>query len=573
MYLIGTSKKDITIYKKGVGMMGYGMWWHKVEAVETPIHARAFVIQHKESGKKIAFVNAEICFISVSIKRGVLKKLQRFHEDLGFTPETVFLTAQHTHSAPGGYSHYGLYNMSIPGFVPEVYSTYVDGITDAIVEAAQNMQPGNMTLSKGKFEPNRELAINRSVKAWNQNPDVSPVTEDTAHLAVDTEMHLLNFFNTENKPLGSINWFGVHTTSVHNDKKKVCSDNKGYASAFMEEYFKHYNPSYIGVFAQKACGDISPNYVWDKKKNWTRGKFEDDYESARYNGNLQFEKAKELALLPDSEKISSDIDYVLTHANFGTVKAAPEYANGNTDAETGPSCHGVAFFKGTKEGPGMNSVLEAAASLVARSVKRIELIKARLSKSEVYREKIFHKYKVQGKKDILAETAERRLLGTSDIKNIILPGWADPSLGAFKKFHRNGSLDHKPWTPQTLPLHIVTIGQIALIGIPGEITTVAGWRLKASLMKVLEKKGVTELILCSYTNAYCGYITTYEEYQVQCYEGGHTVFGEYTLAAFQTKFNEAAQLLLEHENNRNIDPNVLPVFFTEEELMKRSFKD
>jgi hypothetical protein len=50
----------------------------------------------------------------------------------------------------------------------------------------------------------------------------------------------------------------------------------------------------VSVFAQRKAGDITPNYVWDRKKGWTRGKFKDDFESARYNGSLQFETALDL---------------------------------------------------------------------------------------------------------------------------------------------------------------------------------------------------------------------------------------------------------------------------------------
>ena len=79
------------------------------------------------------------------------------------------------------------------------------------------------------------------------------------------------------------------------------------------------------------------------------------------------------------------------------------------------------------------------------------------------------------------------------------------------------------------------------------------------------------MILSPYANAYSGYITTFEEYQVQCYEGGHTVFGEWTLAAFQTKFKELANEMLKKEPERNLDTTTKPVEFSEEELKKRSF--
>ena len=171
----------------------------------------------------------------------------------------------------------------------------------------------------------------------------------------------------------------------------------------------------------------------------------------------------------------------------------------------------------------------------------------------------------------MIEADERRILGTRDIKNLVIPAWADPAIGQFKRFHANGSLGEKPWIPQILPIQIVIIGNLALAGIPGEITTIAGQRLENSLLKVLTDRGVTEVICSTYTNAYCGYITTYEEYQLQMYEGGHTVFGQHFLGAVQTKFKQLSLQLLKPENERNVVEDGRPAFFSEEELELRSF--
>jgi len=187
------------------------------------------------------------------------------------------------------------------------------------------------------------------------------------------------------------------------------------------------------------------------------------------------------------------------------------------------------------------------------------------------REKILEKYKVQGVKDILVEAGERKILGTYNIKNLILPGWADASIGAFKKFHANGSLGDQPWIPQVLPIQLIIIGNLALAGIPGEITTIAGKRLEESLLEILADRGVTEVICSTYTNAYCGYVTTYQEYQAQCYEGGHTVFGEHFLGALQTKFKKLALEMLKPPSERNIVEDGQPASFTEDQIALRSF--
>lgn len=571
MYEVGTGKADITAFKKDVGMMGYGMFHNRVTGVETPLYARAFVVMDLTTKRKLVFVNAEIAFITISIKRGVMKKLKRHHAELEFEPENVMLTAQHTHSGPGGYSHYGLYNIAVPGFVPEVYQTIVDGIVNAIVEANSKMRPAKISFTKGSFAPDIDVAVNRSVKAYNQNPEVEKVTEKEAHLAVDREMHLFRVDGIDGKPIGSFNFFGVHTTSVHNDNTRINADNKGYAAGFMETEMGKENPDYISIFAQKATGDITPNYVWDKKKKWTRGRFENDIESAKYVGKLQYDKALELSneASEGGEAVELGIDYALAHANFANITPDIEFTN-NPEARTYLSCHGVAFFKGTTEGPGMEAPLVAIANFATALVKMYDYTRAMFAKKSE-RFIIHEKYRIQGPKKILIETGARKILGTRNVTGFVVPAFIDPTIKYFKVFHKSGGLDHKPWTPQTLPLQLVTLGQVAFVAVPGEITTIAAKRLKQTVLDTLSARGVTEVIISSYANAYCGYITTFEEYQVQCYEGGHTPYGQWTLAAFQTKFKEVAQQLLKKPEDRQVDSSIVPVEFTEEELNKRIF--
>jgi neutral ceramidase len=574
MFEVGTGKADITVDKKGVGMMGYGMFRNIVLGVETPIYSRALVFRDSKTGKKIAYVNAEICFITIAIKSGVVKRFTRNHPELGYTESNLFLTAQHTHSAPGGYSNYGLYNMSIPGFVPEVYTKVVEGIVDAILEAEKNMQPAELKIATGSFDPDAEVAFNRSVLAYNLNPEVEiKRTENDKHLAVDREMTLMRIDSPDGKAIASVNWFGVHTTSLSNDNHLICSDNKGYAAHYQEEEMKkHGREKFISIFAQHVSGDVTPNFIWDKKKKWVRGKFENDFDSAKFNGNIQFGKATEIyEKAKTASPLLPEIDYVKMNFDFRNIQCNPEFANGKTDARTGPSCHGIAFFAGTLEGPGMAPPVTFAAKMLSKFIRLFETVTLPLMKPE-RRESVKEKHLVQGKKDILIETCDRKILGTSDIKNLFIPGWADRNIEIFKEYHRNGSLDNKPWIPQVLPFHIAIIGSMALVGIPCEITTIAGQRLKKTVADVLKKRGVERIIISSYTNAYCGYVTTYEEYQMQCYEGGHTVYGEYTLAAFQTKFKLLAEQLLKKPEERQVDENVQPAHFTEEEIAKRTFK-
>lgn len=573
MYRIGAAKADITGFKLGVGMLGYGMYFNIVKGVETDLYARAYVIEDGTTGRKVVFVNAEIAFITVAVRRGVMKKLERKHAELGYTEDNVFLSAQHTHSAPGGYSHYGLYNMAVPGFVPEVYQVIVEGIVEAIVAAEANKKPGKIKLGYSSFALDKEVAFNRSIKAYNRNPEVKEeIPEEKSEAAVDRDMTMLYFEAEDGTPIGSVNWFGVHTTSISNDNHRICSDNKGYAARYVEEsMMKKGHPEFQAAFAQGPAGDVTPNWIVDRKKKWTRGKFEDDFESAKFNGRIQHDVAMEATDNAQGQsEIPTGIDYGLAFADFRNIIVDPEFAWDDKDARTGPACHGVAFFEGTKEGPGMEPVIAALAKTLTRGVKTAEMAKAKLSKPEIA-QPILDKYRIQGVKDILVEAGECRILGTKDIKNLVIPNWADPAVHAFKKFHANGSLGDKPWTPQVLPLQIAVIGNIALVGVPAEITTIAGKRLQNTVKDVLGPRGIDHVLVTSYCNAYCGYITTYQEYQAQCYEGGHTVFGEHTLGAFQTKFKELAIEMTKPFNERQALKKDRPTEFTDDEISRRSF--
>jgi neutral ceramidase len=154
-------------------------------------------------------------------------------------------------------------------------------------------------------------------------------------------------------------------------------------------------------------------------------------------------------------------------------------------------------------------------------------------------------------------------------RRFIIPGWIDETIGNIKHFDVQGAYETKPWTPQILPLQIIRLGSIAICGLPFEITTVAGMRLQKTLEDALVgKDGYEHVILCPYSNAYSGYITTTEEYQEQMYEAGHCVFGQWTLNATQQEFHQLAKQMLLPKESRKLSHSILPPDFTEEELEK-----
>jgi hypothetical protein len=76
-------------------------------------------------------------------------------------------------------------------------------------------------------------------------------------------------------------------------------------------------------------------------------------------------------------------------------------------------------------------------------------------------------------------------------------------------------------------IQVVRVGDRLLLGAPGEPSVEMGRRFEQAVRPELPA-GVTEPVVVGLANDYMGYLTTPEEYQMQHYEGGHTVFGLWT---------------------------------------------
>jgi neutral ceramidase len=79
-------------------------------------------------------------------------------------------------------------------------------------------------------------------------------------------------------------------------------------------------------------------------------------------------------------------------------------------------------------------------------------------------------------------------------------------------------------TPREVPLGVARLGNIALVTLPGEHTTVLGQRIAAAVAEALP--GEPAVIPVGLAGAYLSYFTTPEEYALQHYEGASMLYGE-----------------------------------------------
>jgi neutral ceramidase len=463
-----------------------------------------------------------------------------------------------------------MYNVATPGFVPEHVEAIVTATVAAITEAWRSAEPTELVLGNGRFDDPVPVAWNRSLASYNRNPDVSTRTEWQTHLALDRSMNVLSF-RRDGQTHALLSLFGVHATCVGNTNTRYSADNKGHAALAAEAHLAKSGVTQpVALFAQATAGDISPYYQGPgdiARRSRIQGNEEHTY--AERNGNYQTEQALAIVDSPNGVSVDGDIDTVFTYIDFTALKAEPRFANGNLEAYTSEPCHGVAFFTGTRvDGPGMPVALGVVAKKAARWVKQNRLGHPEKQSPED-RDYYRRLYAAQGPKDILLEAGRKQVLG-QPIAKLMVPGFADPLVGEMKRQAKLGAMTHSAMVPTVLPLQIIRLGPLALVCCPGEFTTVAGQRVVQAVREALQPAGVQQVLICTYCNDYMGYVTTYEEYQEQAYEGGHTIFGQWTLAAFQTQFAGLARELLKPNPERSYDRTTRPQAAPADELALRT---
>lgn len=513
-FLIGAGIYDITGPAAECGMMGYSMPDQKTEGIQTRLRSRAFVVVDQNTGKRVAFVCAEAGIIPQGVKQGVVKKLLAKYGGL-YTDENVAISATHTHSGPGAYSHYALYNLSMMGYDEKHYNTVVEGIFQSIIRAHNNLEPGYISINMGDLS---DCGWNRSPLAYNNDP----ATEKAKYSSnTDKTMTMLKFVSAGGAELGSLNWFAVHPTSMGNTNKLISGDNKGYASYLFEKLKgTNYtaNKTFVAAFAQTNAGDVSPNIYW----GYPDGVH--DFDHMKIIGQRQYDKA--LALYNNAAvNLSGNVDYRSMYVNFSDQYISPEFMPGQSGS--GTTCVaaiGVSMLAGsTEDGKGINIP-----------------------------EGITYPYDIS----ILGQVFPWQFtLIPSDQechaeKPIVLPMGRITPQGI-------------PLTPEVLPVQILKIGNLAIVAQPTEITTMAGRRLRDTVMNALAGQ-VDYVVIAGLSNAYAGYVATREEYAMQHYEGASTHFGPYTLNAFQEQFAHVAQAM---KNGYPVPPGPTPRDIADKQIL------
>ncbi|KAI8887910.1 Neutral/alkaline nonlysosomal ceramidase [Backusella circina FSU 941] len=438
----------------------------------------------------------------------------------------------------GGYLQHTLYEISVLGWIEETTKPLIDGIYQSIVNAHNHLQEGNITLSTGEL---LDTNINRSPQSYLLNPEHE---RDQYKYDVDKQMTVLKFQSRTGDDLGLVSWFAVHGVSVNNTNRLINGDNKGYAAYFVEKFMNDALPGkgpFVAAFAQSNEGDVSPNVLGSfctgtdipcdgtaqtkcptgsrcngRGPKWTVS----DLESNRVIGTNQALKSLELYHSDWQFQVDGKVDFVQKYWDI-TKTVIPA---GTTD---GPALEG--FYQNTTSG-------RFIWNMIRNAIKR------------------------PTHKQAMCQAPKPILLDTGEIK--FLP----------------------PWQPRIIDIQLFRVGNIFIYAVPAEFTTMSGRRLQRAIKAALIKHGLGDdrstIIHSGPANGYASYVTTFEEYQHQRYEGASTPYGPHTLDGYIQVFEELVEkmanpnLQLESENlpdytNRTFDFS--PPFRSDQPAMFKRF--
>jgi neutral ceramidase len=498
VYLIGAGMYDVTGPAAEIGMMGFAEVAQKTEGIFMRLRSRAFIIG--DGTKRVVFVSSETGMIFQAVKQKVVEKvaanpaLARYYNDTN-----ILLSAIHTHSGPGGYSHYFLYNATTLGFIEQNFDAIVDGIYNSILRAHKNIAKGKIYMAKGELEG---ASMNRSPLAYENNP-----ADERAQYKsnVDTTMTLLKLVGLDGREIGMINWFAVHPTSIGPSNMLIASDNKGLAAYWFEkdkgtDYLS--DSGFVAAFAQANPGDVTPNL-------WGPADGVHDYEHMKFIARKQYEKAVML-YNKATEPVRGPVDFRHSYVDFAGLHVD------EAGCDTCDAAMGVSFSAGSMEDN------RPISGMFPEGVTRDSLS---------WESDAGHTFLQNILSGILGvvwpDTLEDGYIECQAEKPILLP------TGRM-------SFDGNPLTPPIMPLQILRIGPLAIIAQPNEVTTMAGRRLRATVLGELDAAGVRHAVIAGYANAYTSYLTTREEYAMQDYEGACVQFGPYTLMGYQQEMRRIA---------------------------------
>ena len=463
----------------------YGMGWVRSDFVlrgqHTRLFARAIVLER--DGKKVALVAADLGAIAA----GVVKHAADVVKDRGFSEANVLVSASHTHAAPTGYFNFSTYN-----------TVFMTTGTPSEQNVAGELDPqlyAFMVRQIAEAIRRADDNLGPAAAGWGTT-ELTGITRNRS-----LEAHLHNH--------GIVKAFGTG---------RVADDPKGYEETISPRV------SVLRVDRVRRGRKRVPLGIWSSFANHgtVNKRFFTVY-NADHHGSATRVVEREIRR---AGKVPATQDVVNAYGNAdeGDMSAGLD-ASGPAEADRVGRAEAEAFLRAWRS--------------AGRRLDRSPRLDLRWTRT------CFCGQETEGgASSAQAITGLPLFTGSEegrgplhDVTQVPFEGRTGPDTGD----GHGAKIRFAPGSPpQAVPLMVVRVGDHDIASLPGEMTAAMGERVRSS---VRAAGGARDVVLSGLAGEYLSYFVTPEEYDMQHYEGGSTMFGRLSSNVVKVALTDLADRL------------------------------
>lgn len=483
----------------GMPMGGYSVMANSGKGFRTRLKARVVYLNDGQ-GHSIALVQTDLTSGSLLVQHKVVEAVAA---KTGLKASDIVITASHSHSAPVNHFENDFYNKHMSngqGLEEEFLNFASQRIADGIVKAYESRRPALIATGRKDIYG---YSRNRALDAYILNDNISEFSLDDPEAkfkAINPAMFMIRIDAQDDqgsyKPLAAFSSFSVHATALSVPVDVYNSDLFAYAQKDLEWAIeKKYDTPWKVVHGLTAGtqGDMAPALP-DHGDN-TFGHHEVNWIEAKKLGQGIGKEAITLF-----EELGARL----------TAKVSIATAGRELNIRKNNKIDGVELC----QDPAVGAPI-AAGAYERRTpfLAAIPFLKGGniMSRSWVFTDGC------QGNKTHLG----------------------------FK--YLQPLLEPKDSFPNTVLFQLIKINDTVVIPLPFEVTSESGRRMAERVSIEFSKTNnvIEHAWVASNANGYFGYTTTPEEYTRQNYEGGHTLYGQYSTPYLTAQLGKLAKDLNE----------------------------
>jgi neutral ceramidase len=513
-FCAGFGRADITP-PPGVGLAGNGPEGKVAAGYRVRLFVRALVIKDAR-GESVALLVADLAHVSPTLHRMTAAAVA---QQTGLTADRILISATHTHAGPGHFyseKQYNGFGSSVPGYDTTVVHYLAQAFRNAILEAWRTMAPARAAwgqLPVWGFTRNRSYLAYLENKPEPSHPFPVPSGLDPLHRAVDPTWTMLRVDLKDEsgvyRPAAAYSVFAIHGTANPPDGDLIDADIHGMLERGLERHIDaklSIQPSFrnhsVHLVANGTEGDVSPDWPATARCGIPR------IQPVLRPGGPRTPAAPWQWRFSDSVTVQlctrSARDFITEAGDSITRRVAALYEDLGSKLQDNLEI-AVAFR--TDSLPGFHGLCPAPYTGVSTTAG------AEDGPTRLRGWRLFGLFNLGFEEGGSAVNPHPR--GCHREKRVAL-GETLQNL-----------LTGKDALAQVAQLTVVRIGDLLIGATPAEVTTVAGFELKRAIRDSMVAAGgsVGAVALVSMANGYIQYVTTDEEYRVQHYEGGSTIYG------------------------------------------------